>query len=402
MGKINIVKYASIYGDKDFNELPFNEVDSLILSQLSYLNYKGFVGEYGHNDPAVTLKSITQSVRYDDIFKGYFYEDDNRELIKNMVNSKRFGDLKLNCYTSVYNEEKDAQFSAVTYIMGDKSVYIAFRGTDTTILGWKEDIKLAYKRPTRAQELAVSYMNDVAESFSGPFMTGGHSKGGNLAVYAAMKCAPIVRERITAIYNNDGPGFRPEVVNCDAMDEIRGRIHKFIPKESVVGIIMNDGEPYDVIDSWGVGTLQHNTYTWKIEGTSLYRVSGMSDTKIMHDAALNEWINTLSESEIDTLVDVLYDILTASNAKSLFDLMDNPKSSVEAAYNAYKSMNENDKEIMGIILSRLKDIGKHMAKEEIEENAREGAAKIVEGVTEAMNAAENFWNQLIHNDEDKG
>lgn len=396
MGKINIVKYASIYGDKDFKELPFNEVDSLILSQLSYLNYKGLVGEYGHNDPAVTLKSISKSPQYDDIFKGYFYEDDNRELIKNMVNSKRFGDLKLNCYAAVYNEEKDAQFSAVTYIMGDKSVYIAFRGTDTTILGWKEDIKLAYKRPTRAQELAVSYMNDVAESFAGPFITGGHSKGGNLAVYAAMKCAPIIRERITAIYNNDGPGFRPEIVNSEAMNEIRGRIHKYIPKESIVGIIMNDGEPYDVIDSWGVGTLQHNTYTWKIEEASLVRVSGMREAKITQDAAINEWINTLSEKEIDVLVDVLYEVLTAADAKSLFDLVESPKTTMESAFNAYKDMDKTSKEIMADILIRLKEISKNMAVEELEEDFKEGANKLMEGVADAKNAAETFLYQIMH------
>lgn len=362
---MNIVEYVKEYGSQSFEDMPFNEVDSLILCQLSYLKYDSFVEGLRHNSKSVMLCDIYNSPNYEELFKDYWYYENNKALIKNMVESERFGNLKLNFFESIYEEAEDLQFAAVTYILGDKSVFIAFRGTDATILGWKEDIKLAYNRPVRAQEMAVGYLNQVALSFLGKFRIGGHSKGGNLAVYAAMMCRQDVRDRIIDIYNNDGPGFRPEIIDANHMQEIKLRIHKFIPRESIVGIILNNDDNYSVVDSTGVGTFQHNIYTWKVEGHSLVRVSQQAEYRKNSGIALNEWIYTLSDEEIDAFLEVMYSTATASEAKDLFYILENPKSVVAAAREVYKDMPSEKKDMVEDIMKRLLELLQTQTKESV-------------------------------------
>lgn len=377
----NIIKYIDEYGGLSLEEEGFNEVDSLILCQLSYLNYSSYVGGPNENKPAVCLKDIMESDGYEEIFKGYWYYDDNKMLVEGVASSNRFGMLKLNCYESVYNESKDAQFAAVTYILPDKSVYIAYRGTDATILGWKEDIKLAYSKPVRAQELATGYLKDVALQFSGKFRMGGHSKGGNLAVYAAMHSGDYLRDRMLDVYNHDGPGFRPEIINVQAIENLGDRIHKYIPRGSVVGIIMDENSDYEIIDSWGMGTLQHNTYNWKIDGNRFVRVDSMSTKKRYMDLSLNQWIWSLSETEVDAFVDLLYEIFTASDAKNLYDIWDNPTKAISMGVDKYKSMDEEKKATVSGLMTRLKEI------------STENASKEIKGV---INEIKELWHEHGH------
>ena len=172
----NIIDYVKEWGKYSFAEKPFNEVDSLALCQMMYFNYEEFVPGLEERNVPVGIQSIYVHPDRDRILDDYWYRENNKELFASVAQSRRFGNLKMNYYVNIINEETQTQFSAMTYILEDKNAYIAYRGTDATIIGWKEDLNLAFSKPLHSQQLAVEYMDRVAGYIGGSFYTGGHSK----------------------------------------------------------------------------------------------------------------------------------------------------------------------------------------------------------------------------------
>lgn len=342
-GMENIIEYIKKRGGQSFEEKPLNEVDSLILCQLSYLNYERFVPRVDKGSLPVSIQSIYQHPDRDRIMDDYWYRENNKELFSAAAESERFGSLKMNYYVNIINEEDETQFSALTYVLGDKSVYIAYRGTDANIVGWKEDLNLAFSKPLHSQYLAVEYMEKVAGCIAGDFYVGGHSKGGNLAVYAAMNCSARTREKILKIYNNDGPGFRPEIRQQGDFQAVADRIVKFIPRSSIVGMLLEDDCDYEIVESRGIGMLQHNAYSWKIEEDAFVRAKNMTSNKLIRDAALNEWILSLSEEETHAFVDTLYEVVSASEASNVFEFGADWKKCLQNVLTAAREVNGTTK-----------------------------------------------------------
>lgn len=349
----NIIDYVHAYGKYTFTEEPLNEVDSLVLCQLVYLNYGSFVPGLEERNAPVSIQSIYQHPDRDRILDDYWYRENNKELFAAAAQSERFGTLKMNYYVNIINVDDETQFCAMSYILDDRNVYIAYRGTDATIIGWKEDLNLAFSKPLESQRLSVEYMNRVARYIAGKFYTGGHSKGGNLAVYAAMNCSERAREKLIHVFNNDGPGFRPEIRQQGNYEAIADRVSKFIPRSSVVGMILEDHSDYEVVESRGVGLLQHNAYSWKIEGQSFVRAKNMSSNKMLRDASMNEWILSLSEEETHTFVDTLYEVISASEASDVFEFGADWKKSLQSVIEAAKSIDDVTKKAIQKIFRSL-------------------------------------------------
>ncbi len=352
----NIIDYVKHWGEYSLMEVPFNEVDSLVLCQLVYLHYGNFVPGLDKRNAPVSIQSIYAHPDRDTILDDYWYRENNKELFSAVAESKRFGSLKMNYYVDIINEQEQAQFSAMTYVLEDKNTYIAYRGTDATIVGWKEDLNLAFSKPLHSQHLAAEYMDRVAGYIAGCFYTGGHSKGGNLAVYAAMNCSPRTREKLIKIFNNDGPGFRPEIKAQGKYEEITDRMVKFVPRSSLVGTLLEDEEDFVVVESKGVGLLQHNAYSWKIENGAFIRARNMADGKIMRDAALNEWILSLTEEEIHAFVDTLYEVVTASEASDVFAFGADWKNCLQNIFEAAKGIDETTRKVISRIIRSFFEI----------------------------------------------
>lgn len=368
----NILSYIKNEGNRTFKDYPFNEVDSLILSQLSYLEFDGVIPKLCEDvfepkaenkasydlieeEKSVFLKDIPGHPDFNNMFNIFWMADKEEKLISLAAKSKRYGDIKINYYKEVFSEDSDTQFAAVTYILPDESMYVAFRGTDATLLGWKEDMKIGYSKPIESQKLAAEYMNFVSRMNDYPIRTGGHSKGGNLAIFASMMCEVEARIRIIDIYNHDGPGFRPEIIENSAYSSLTDRIHKYIPKSSIVGIIF-ENDDYDIVESYGMGALQHNAFSWKVENGEFVRCERKFFTKEATDQTINEWIYSLKEEELDVFVNSLYDILTVKDAKTIEDLKKNPFKSFTAAVNKYKELSLDNQEILEEIFKRMRNI----------------------------------------------
>lgn len=201
-----ILEYLKQYGDYSLEEKPFCDVDSLVLSQLSYLKFDGIVRDRV-NGASVSMKDIADHADYDKLYADERYRKDNTALFTGIINSRRFGKMRLWNYVNLIEPERESQFSAVVCGLSKELTYVVFRGTDENIVGWKEDLNLAFSKPVPGQLHSVPYLEQAARTIDGSFYVGGHSKGGNLAVYASMYCSAAVRERIGRIYDHDGPAF---------------------------------------------------------------------------------------------------------------------------------------------------------------------------------------------------
>ena len=209
----NILEYLDWRGDLTLSERPFNEVDNLILAEICYLDFSGFVPA-GFQTQQVTLQAAASAyfTAHPETNMGVLVPDQIPVLVEHAAKTARFGDIRLLGYVNRIDEETQTQFSAVTMLLPDGSAYVAFRGTDDTIVGWKEDFNMAFTPEIPAQKYAAEYLRQVSAALPfRPLLVGGHSKGGNLAVYASVFCGQEVQKRILAVYNNDGPGFVPAV-----------------------------------------------------------------------------------------------------------------------------------------------------------------------------------------------
>lgn len=318
-----ILDYLKDYGDYTFAERPFDEVDSLVLSQFAYLKFDGLVPSIDEDKPVVSLWELKEHANYDHLYADERYREDNTALFLGMYHSRRFQDLRINNYVNQISLETETQFSAVTFRLSSGTSYVAYRGTDETIVGWKEDLNLAFSEPVEGQRMSVEYLEKAAGKIEGSFYVGGHSKGGNLATYACMNCDSIVRSRVMAIYDHDGPGFRPEVKARGAYDEIVDRIHKTIPHSSLVGMILYTDGIYSVVESRTFGLAQHNPYTWLVKDDHFQMVDELYARRKFMDEALNQWILSLTQEQMHTFVDTLYQVALASETDNLIDFSAN-------------------------------------------------------------------------------
>ena len=320
----NILDYLDWRGDLSLTAAPFNEVDNLILAELSFIDYSGIVPEMTGRG-AVTIKAAAE--RYfaregtEQIDMGVLVPDAIVQLLQKAAKSSRFSDMRLVSYVSVTDLARQMQFAALTVELAPKLLYVAFRGTDDTLVGWKEDFNMSFLSPVPGQTEAVRYLERVARHFpAAQLMVGGHSKGGNFAVYAAIHAKESVQKRILAVYNNDGPGFEGKVLGTPEHQRISDRIRTIVPEDDVVGMMMGHEERYSVVRSDQMGFLQHDGFSWQVLGDSFVHLSEIGFGGRLVDQTLKSFAAKLTREERERFVDALYVILTAGDAKTLTDL----------------------------------------------------------------------------------
>ena len=252
--------------------------------QLAYLNFpRKFCGA-----PKRTLSRLVEA---NGLAEGTFYVKSNNKLIAAVAASPRFGDVRVGFFRQRNSDKRVVRFAAVTFLLPDDSVYVAFRGTDTTVLGWKEDFYMSFLKVIPSHILAQNYLQTVGSTLSGRLYVGGHSKGGNLAEYSACMASPQIQQRIEMVFNHDGPGFVDSIYHTEQYLCIAERVNKTIPRDSMVGLLLNTRQDYQVVDSTSLLLLQHNPFTWKIlQDGSFKRLNGLSYVSQVFDETLTEWI----------------------------------------------------------------------------------------------------------------
>ena len=317
--------YVAWRGDLTFSQAPFNEVDSLIFALLSYVDYKGTVSEMHDSEP-ISLQAAANNffARNPDPKKvsiGLIVPKEIVQLLKVAKGSRRFRRVGMTGYVNEIDLEAQMQFSAVTFCLETGDRVVAFRGTDDTIVGWKEDFNMSFMDVVPAQRRAAEYLNSVANSTQGNLYVTGHSKGGNLAVYAAVHTDCATKKRLVGVWNHDGPGFRDSILNDPDYLDIKPQIKTLLPQSSLVGILLEHEEDYTVIKSRQKGFLQHNGLSWDVMGSSFVRVKEISAESKRTDKTLKKWIESMTLEQREQLGEAFYRILSSDNALTLTDLV---------------------------------------------------------------------------------
>lgn len=336
----NLFDYLTWRGDLTLRQAPFNAVDSLILCRLSYLPLDGIVPGEG---TAVPVKEAACQFRREGRL-GRLKED--LTLFAALEKSSRFSGMLLSRYVNVLDQEVQKQFSAVTVTLGGGSTYIAYRGTDSTLVGWKEDFNMSFMTTVPSQLDAVAYLEAAAAVSPGALRTGGHSKGGNLAAYAASFCKKEIQDRIVEVYNNDGPGFESQVLASPGYQAVRDRIHTFIPQSSVFGRMMEHEEAYTVVHSFQVGLMQHDMYSWEVLGSDFVRLETVTNTSRFVDYTLKEWVADMTPTQRGQLIDTLYEICSSTDAATMRELAAGLFKNAGGILKSLKSLDEDTRRLI--------------------------------------------------------
>ena len=369
---MSITDYIKKYGHLDYNELPFNNVDALILSQFAYFKFDGLIPEVGENKPYVTVSALSKMPGADGMFADERWAKNNRAMFDAMINNKRFSFVRLNHYINIIDDKWDIQFSAVTMLLPNGRTHVVFRGTDETFTGWKEDLNMSFMTPIPAQEKAVDYLNYVAPLIENDFTVGGHSKGGNLAVYASMMCSADIRSRIEKIYNHDGPGFSAKSLAEGNYEAVKEKIIKLVPHSSIVGMLLMSEEQYEIVACKNFGILQHDPHNWIVEGTDFVRRNELTRHIAVQNASINEWAGKLSDEELKTFTDTVFDVFDRSGITDLVDYYRNPVESTKRLLSAAAEIPPEQLQLLKIILTALSECFAGQVKEQVMEQVKTG------------------------------
>ena len=345
-------------GDLSFETVPFNKIDALLLAHVTYSIFDGVVPESFSEKKtfAEVARDFTRTPDYEDrINIGFLINKRTAELMFKCAECERYRNVQLCGFRNIFSEEKTEQFAAVTYIVDGKPV-IALRGTDDSIVGWKEDFNIAWQEQIPAQKDALEYVKEAAAVFKGNIVLTGHSKGGNLVINTAVKCSKTLQKRIKEIYNFDGPGFSKDFYEQEAYKIVENRIFSFYPGFSVVGMIFHHPKNFEIVKSDGFAFWQHDSMSWQIMGSNFINEAGFSQESKLFHKAFNEWIDKLDVSQRQNFVNTLFGILEASGAKTNSDIENDAVKATAKMIAAFAELDKTRRKEMIKILKLFKNV----------------------------------------------
>lgn len=390
----NIIDYARTRTGS-FDERPFNDVDALVLASLAYQTMPDVVPtladwerRYGTTtarwrtlmaDPKAALRSPLDSLRalrrpvfpnttladaaaalhpqdfdYKSGYTGLADPKLTETLFSAMARNPRFSSIRVGAVDERFSREHQTQFAAMTLLLPDGTLVVSFRGTDTSFVGWKEDFNMAFQYPVPAQRLAADYVTRVARLWQGDLVLLGHSKGGNLAVYAALQAGDDVLPRIRRVYSLDGPGFPADVVAGDRYRAVADRIVKIIPDSSIVGMILDSPEHCVVVKSNEYGPMQHLAFSWQVDRDRFVTVPEVSVTSREFKRSLDRMLNEMTPEQLERAVDAMFKVLAASDEHGLIGLMEAGPKTIPAMLGAFAGLTDEERqhilEAAGILL----------------------------------------------------
>lgn len=348
----NITDYLKWRGDLTFKESPFNEVDNLILSELAYIE--------------ISKKDAEKKITIEDAINKFLKKYDEKQLAKKfalsknpslfletLANSKRFGNLYITNYVNKVSKKEEKQFSAMVIHLNFNTIYIAFKGTDESIVGWKEDLNMSFMNEVPSQLEAMHYVNKVVSFKERYIYLGGHSKGGNLAVYAGVKCKKRMQKRIKFIFNNDGPGFTKDFVTSSSYLNILPKIKTYLPETSIIGMLLTQKSEYQVIKSDSIGIWQHDTLTWQVEGTKFITLKEVDETSSKLRTTLSSWLEKIDKKEREVFINTLYQVLEKNHIESVEELTQLKLRNIPSLLKSFTKLEEETRKIMIEIIKEL-------------------------------------------------
>ena len=358
----NVCDYVKWRGDLTLDQSEFNEIDNLILARFSYFPFDKIIRE----NEIATIKELSRRFSSQDVTKLPILWNDDVELFPLMGDSKRFGGMLATKYINKIDAEQEKQFSAITVLMPNDIIYVSYRGTDNTIVGWKEDFNMSFKSHIASQISAKQYLEEIAKEYpSSKIIIGGHSKGGNIAVYAATFASKDVKDRIINVYNNDGPGFCEDVIETPEYQEILPRVHTYIPQSSIIGRLMNHKEKYTIVESVQKGIMQHDLYSWQVLGKEFVTLKKLTNESEFIDKTIKDWLENVEPEKREQVIDAVFEILNTTEAQTMKELKANWFANAKTILGTYKNIDSDTKEMVWQTVNELLKVAKNNIFEEL-------------------------------------
>ena len=362
---MELLDYLQWRNDVPLSISPFNEVDNVIFSYLSYIDFRDLKEDWKEFfDLKDLFLDFCEKYSLEEIKAAGQFTERAPLLLKEMMEGERFSATKVGYYAEDFDKDKVKQFAALVFLLPDGRNYISFRGTDKTITGWKEDFLLSCQSETAGAKEAVEYFNKIAPVLEGELILGGHSKGGNFAMYAAAFCEAEYKERIVQVYNNDGPGFREEVIQTPEFQEILPKILTFAPQSSIIGQLLSNPAKQHVIHSTAKGILQHDAMTWEAEKDSLVS-SELDELSEYTKTTLGSWLESMDDETRESLCTTAFSLIESTKSETFIEFSGNLMKNMETIWKEMgKLPEEKKKEIMNA-LSNLMESSKQAAVSQI-------------------------------------
>ena len=358
----NLFDYLTWRGDLSFGSASLTSVDALIFSMLAYLDLGGIVPASPREEP----------VRLSEVAKAYFERphvarktlDPNHErLLRELSTSGRFANLRMLGAKRVLDRESGIQFGAVSFLLPGQNVFVAFEGTDDTLVGWREDFRMSYECPVPAQLKAAEYLREVAAAYPlRRIYTGGHSKGGNLAMFAAVNGGEHIRYRIRAVYNNDGPGFCDNTVSSAAYLEMRDRIYTYLPQSSIVAVLLEHDTNYKIVQSTNKGLLQHDGYSWEVKGPDFVYTTERTAFGKRTEAVVDRFVKATSPERRRRFCEALFGILESTEQDTVSGILGGKRRSLKSMLGAYADLPDEERVLLVETLGVLGEVGRNPKK----------------------------------------
>ncbi len=322
MKKQTVFDYLNKYGNYSFIGKEFNEVDGAILALLTYFNYKDVVPSLGSNYLDVPLYRLSDDSLLDYLLEGTVTTSTDSRFFPLACKSKRFGNISLNYCFEKFDKELAIQFFAITYILDNDIVCVSFRGTDSSLVGWKEDLMMAVNDYLPSYIEADAYLETIGKIFNtSKIIVIGHSKGGALAVHASSHASKDIQDRIINVYDFDGPGFRKALDNLKGYENIKSRIIKIIPIDSVIGILLESSTRAKVIKAAGFSLAQHSPYMWYIDDDHFIEVEQTTSGSAFWSYNMHDFLETLNDEEKVIFIDKIFSLVEQAKIDTVHDFL---------------------------------------------------------------------------------
>ena len=320
---MELFDYLKWRNDVSLRAAPFNEIDNVVLSYLAYADFGELLQEEKRRVSIETcFKRFCKKHDLANVRESKLFIERAPLLLEDMVCGARFRGTKVVHFREVFDKEKVQQFAALVFLLPDGTRYVSFRGTDLSITGWKEDFLMSFTAETEGAKEAVSYLNEVAACVEGDLILGGHSKGGNFAMFAAAFAEDAVKERILKVYNNDGPGFREEIVRSAAYRELLPKITNIVPQTSIIGRLLSNEAAHTVVKSAAAGIFQHDVTTWEVTKDKFVRAEPDAFSDFV-EKSLGTWLETMDDEARKSLVETVFSMIEMTEAETFVEFGEN-------------------------------------------------------------------------------
>ena len=346
----NMLDYIKEFGHVSFEERAFSEIDALVLTELEYLPLEKVVPSDENGENFVTVKEIAEYMQEhkQELFdeNPMMITEERHEVSQVIADAPRFQSLKFFGVVSVWDKDTTKQFAAVTVEVEPSVRLVVFRGTDETLIGWKEDFLMTYSPLVAAQTDAKEYLAKQASLWGGDLMISGHSKGGNLAIYAAATQEEDVQLRIVDIFCFDSPGLYRSVLETKGYQNIVPLAMRYIPQDSLVGLMLESEVPYVIVKSNATGAMQHSAMTWEIEDGQFIKMEKLTKNSQLNDQTFKKWTESVSDEELELFWNVFFELLFSVGIDTVNDLYGQFMHYVQEFLKAAGNMDEEKRELL--------------------------------------------------------